>query len=126
MKRFWIGVCVLSLLLASGIATCCAIKGFHAPISRSLEAASQAALSDDWAAATSYSADAFTRWQRCRDLTAAFADHSVLEEIESLFAEIEVYRHTDDRLAFAATCAHLSRLAEAVAESHLPKWQNLL
>ena len=126
MKRFWIGICVLSLLLTSGIATCCAIKVFHTPISHSLDEACQAAVQEDWTAATAYFSDALARWQRCRDLTAALADHSVLEEIESLFAEIDVFRQTGDRLSFAAACAHLARLAEAVAQSHLPKWQNLL
>lgn len=126
MKRFWIGVCVLSVLLASGWATTAAISHCHTPISQGLAAASQAALEGDWASAVQHCEDAAQKWQRCRDFTAAFADHSVLDEMESLFAEIQAYQQAGAQLSFAATCAHLSRLADAVAQSHLPKWQNLL
>lgn len=126
MKRFWIGVCVLAVLLVSGWVTTAAIERCHAPISQELSMAAQAALTGDWTRAVQLSEDATQKWQRCRDFTAAFADHSVLEEMESLFAEVEIYRQAESYLSFAAVCAHLSRLADAVAQSHLPKWQNLL
>lgn len=126
MKRFWIGICVLALLLASGFAVTGFMERCHDPISRELEQAAQAALAGDWTAALAAAAAAREHWERCRDFTAAFCDHSVLEEMDGLFAQTEVYAAGRDALSFAATCAYLSRLADAVAQSHLPKWQNLL
>lgn len=126
MKRFWIGICVLAVLLAAGIAVTYVMERCHEPISRELDAASQAVLAGDWNRAVGSAEAAFEKWQRCRDFTAAFADHSVLEEVECLFAQIQVFAAGRDTLSFAAACAHLSRLTDAVAQSHLPKWQNLL
>ena len=126
MKRFWIGIGVLAALLIAGWITTTAIERCHAPISQALEQACQAALEGNWAQAVAYSEEAEQKWQRCRDFTAAFTDHDILEEMESLFSEAQVFRQAEDMLSFAAVCAHLSRLADAVAQSHLPKWQNLL
>lgn len=126
MKRFWIGISVLLILLVCGWVTTICISRSYAPISQDLELASQAVLSGNWQLATDYFQKAQAQWQRCRDFTAAFADHSVLEEMEGLFAEVEVYRQVQAQLSFSAACAQLSRMAVAVAESHLPKWQNLL
>lgn len=126
MKRFWIGVCVLAILLVGGWITTAAIERCHKPISLDLSKASQAALSGDWPLAVQYAEAATEKWERCRDFTAAFTDHGVLEEMESLFAEVAVYRQAESTQSFAAVCAHLSRLADAVSQSHLPIWQNLL
>ena len=126
MKRLWIGICVLSVLLAAGFTVTHFMERCHTPISQNMATAAQAALAGDWAMAVQSAEDAKAQWQRCRDFTAAFSDHSVLEEMEGLFAHAEVYANGKDALSFAATCAYLSRLAEAVAQSHLPKWQNLL
>lgn len=126
MKRFWIGATVLAVLLASGWGVAYFIEHSHGPIRDDLAQAVQAAMDDRFAQATALMENAHAKWLRCRDFTAAFADHDVLEEMDSLFAEIKVYAAAGDRIAFCAACAHLSELAKAVSESHLPKWQNLL
>ena len=126
MKRFWIGISVLAVLLASGSTVSFFMEHCHRPISSELAQAAQAAQSDRLDAAAELAQSAHAQWLHCRDFTAAFADHTVLEEIDALFAEIDVYAATGDSIAFSAACAHLSELAKAVAESHHPKWQNLL
>ncbi len=126
MKRLWIGLCVLALLLAAGLGVTYFMEQAHRPISQHLAQASQTALAGDWAQALALSDQARAQWESCCDFTAAFVDHSVLETADSLFAEIQVYAAAEDPMSFAATCAHLSRLISAIAESHLPKWQNLL
>lgn len=126
MKRLWLGICVLALLLASGFAVTCFMERCHDPISRELAQAARAALAEDWDGALTAESAARAQWGRCRDFTAAFCDHSVLEEMDGLFAQAEVYAAGRDPLSFAATCAYLSSLADAVARSHLPNWQNLL
>ncbi len=126
MKRFWIGITVLAVLLAAGVAITAYISGSHAPISDQLAQAAQAAENETWTQATDLARQAQAQWLQCRDFTAAFADHTVLEEIDAIFAEIDVYAATGDKISFAAACAHLSELTKAMAESHLPKWQNIL
>lgn len=126
MKRFWIGFTVLTLLLASGFTVAFFMGRCHTPISSELAQAAQAAVAGDLELGTDRAEVAHAQWLRCRDFTAAFADHAVIEEIDTLFAEIRVYAQARDSTSFAAVCGHLSELAKAVAESHHPKWQNLL
>ena len=126
MKRLWIGILVLSLLLASGSLVAFAMGRCHTPISNSLSLAAQSATKGDLPQGVRHAEAALSQWLHCRDLTAAFADHDVIEEMDALFAEIRIYAEAQDATAFAAVCAHLSELAKAVAESHHPKWQNLL
>lgn len=126
MKRLWIGILVLSVLCASGSLVAFAMGRCHSPISRDLSLAAHAATEGDLPQGTRYAEKALEQWLRYRDLTAALADHAVIEQIDALFAEIRIYAATQDAAAFAAVCAHLSELTKAVAESHHPKWQNLL
>lgn len=126
MKRFWIGITVLAVLMALGSTVAFFMGRCHAPISSDLAQAAQAAMGGELEQATRLAENAHAEWLSCRDFTAAFADHTVLEEIDALFAEIEIYAAVGDSISFAAACAHLSELANAVAESHHPKWQNLL
>lgn len=126
MKRFWIGLIVLAVLLIMGSGVTWFIETSHKPISQHLALAAQAALAGNWEQALALFEQVQQHWERCSDFTAAFADHSVLEEVDALLAEIGVYAHAKDPVSFAAACAHLSQLAKAIAESHLPKWQNLL
>lgn len=123
MKRFWIGITVLVVLLASGWGIAFFMERCHTPISQELALAARTSQQEQ---AIQLSQSAHTRWLRCRDFTAAFADHNVLEQIDAIFAEIEIYAAAGDTLAFRAACAHLAELSKAVAESHCPKWQNLL
>jgi len=47
MKRLWIGIGILILRLAAGIVISALFSSLHAPIARSLQKASEAALSGD-------------------------------------------------------------------------------
>lgn len=126
MKRFWIGITVLAVLLALGSTVAFFMGRCHSPISSELAQAAQAAMDNRFEQGMKLAENAHAEWLRCRDFTAAFADHTVLEEIDALFAEIETYAAAGDSISFSAACAHLSKLAKAVAESHHPRWQNLL
>lgn len=126
MKRFWIGICVLTLLLILGSGVTYFIENAHRPISQDLSQAAQAALAGDWDQARFLSGQARQQWDACSDFTAAFADHSALEEADALFARIDIYAAVQDPMLFAAACAQLSELTKAIAESHLPKWENFL
>ena len=59
-----------------------------------------------------------------RDLENA-ANHTPMEEIDALFAEVEVYAAAREETDFAAGCAALSRKMEAMGQAHGASWWNL-
>ncbi len=126
MKRFWIGVGVLCMLLALGGGVAWGMEAIHDPLVTQLQQAQAAAAAEDWATATALSQSALQRWQTWHRFTAAFADHAPMDEIDSLFAELQVYAQARNEDHFAALCAQLAQLAHAMAESHSPNWWNLL
>lgn len=126
MKRFWIGIGILSVLLIFGVIVTWAMWTIHTPISTRLQAAQKAAMENNWEEATRLAAISQQQWKKWYSVTAAFADHGPMEEISSLFAELDVYASEQDSAHFAALCGNLSQLAEAMADSHIPTWWNLL
>lgn len=126
MKRLWIGLGVLAALLTMGIWVSAAMEHAHAGMAQQLQQASGAAMAEDWPAALEAARQAHDSWKKQRHWIAAFADHTPMDEIEGLFAEMEVYARTGEKQHFAAICAHLAQLAEAMGESHAVSWWNLL
>lgn len=126
MKRFWIGICILALLLAGSAAICVGMQRVHAPIAAQLSQAAEAALSGDPESAEALFYRANARWEKYHRFTAAFADHTPMDEMDTLLEEAEVYAAAQEQPHFAAVCAHLSVLAAAIADSHTLSWWNLL
>ena len=126
MKRLWIGVAILSILLATGIGTTVFAVHTHTNIADNLNQASEAALRGKWEEAKALSLDAKTKWESCRNITASIADHEPMEEIDDLFSQIEVFLLTKQQIPFAVCCASLGVLAEAIGEAHAVNWWNLL
>lgn len=126
MKRFWIGICVLVFLLASGIAVSAVFCLAHEPTAQLLQDACEAALEGDWTQATTLCHQAEDRWEAFWRFTAAFADHSPMDEIDSLFAQLEILGMQRNQEQFPALCARISELAEAIADSHRFRWWTLL
>ena len=52
--------------------------------------------------------------------------HTPMEEIDALFAQVEVYAAAREEAEFAAGCAELSRRMEAMANAHGAQWWNVL
>lgn len=126
MKRLWVGVGLLLILLGVGIFTAVAMRCAHEPVSRQLSQAAQAALAEDWGKAEKLSKAAKEQWQQHWRDTASVADHEPMEEIDSLFAELEVYLEQKEAVHFAACCQSLSTLTKAVGEAHTINWWNLM
>lgn len=126
MKRLWIGLSILVVLLAGCCLIHTALARIHDPIATDLEQAAAAALIEDWATARDLALHATTRWEKFHRFTAAFADHTPMDELDSLFAELRIYAGTRENPHFSATCTHLSFLATSIAESHRLSWWNLL
>lgn len=126
MKRLWIGISFLVILLTGGILLSLGMVNLHSRISDRMAAASQAALAQNWNEALRLSESACEDWEKYRHVTAAFTDHEPIEEMDSLFLRLEIYQEPLQSTEYAAVCSHLSQLSGAIAESHSLTWWNLL
>lgn len=126
MKRLWIGIIILVILLGLGIGTTIFALRTNNSISEKLEQASEAALKGKWTEAKQLSLEAKDKWESCRKGTASIADHEPMEEIDDLFSQMEVYSKTRQQIPFSACCASLSVLIKAVGEAHAINWWSLL
>lgn len=126
MKRLLLGVCILVLLLGMGIGVSVLFQTAHQPISALLEDARDAALEENWDRAIDLAEQAQARWSEYREVSAAFADHAPMDEIEGLFAQLEVYSRQRHGELFPSLCAQLARLTEAMIDSHRFQWWTVL
>ena len=114
MKKLWVAVGVLAVLLALGIVSTLVMESVHAALSDTLEEANALAES------------ARAKWEKSSHMIAALADHEPLEELDGLFAELAVCQRQADQRCFAAVCVRSASLAQMLQESHTPYWWNLL
>ena len=126
MKRGWIGLALLVVLLASGLLTAKKMEQFHSDGAKKLTRAGAYALEDNWAPARELAFQAMKQWQEHREFTAAFADHEPMEDVDCLFAQLPAYARQEDAAHFAAICAELSKRLEAVSNAHSFLWWNVL
>ncbi len=126
MKRLYIGISVLVVLLAVGLFISFAINRMYAPIISLLDDAAEAALREDISTATEKAEKARALWERCKQATATVADHTPMEEIDHLFAEADIYAKSEEVPHFAACCAQLAAMVQNMGEVHKPNLWNLL
>lgn len=126
MKRLWLGLSLLAVLLAVSLAVQAVSHRLHDPISQDLDRAADAALAGDWAEADRLYRRARDAWQRCHSATAAMADHSPMDELDMLFGELAVYARQRETVHFAAACRSASRMARAMWEAHRLNWWSFL
>lgn len=125
-RRFYLGVGVLVLFLILGLASLFFLSHVHAPISEQLALAQQASLSGDLTEGADLARQAKAIWKNYWFATAAFADHTPMDEIDGLFGELEVYAQAKENVHFAACCANLAQKVQAITDAHSPAWWNLL
>ena len=126
MKRMWIGIGLLAGILIAGIWLWVSLGSLHGRLSDDLTQAAELARQENWQEATAVVGDARARWEKHRYTTAAFTEHAPLEQMDTLFAELEIYAKEQLSTEYAVVCIQLSRLAEAVEESLSLKWWSLL
>lgn len=126
MKRLWLGLIIVAVLLIGGALSSKALTAIHTPIASDLDRAAAAAMAGDWGAAQDMLLHATVRWERFRALTATLTDHAPLDQADSLFRELLTYSRAKEDLQFSAACAHLSTCITAIGESHRLNWRNLL
>ena len=66
------------------------------------------------------------QWDTRFPFCATLADHEPKENINGMFAQLEVYAQCWDVESFAAACALLAEDVEAIGEAHRLSWWNIL
>ena len=118
MKRSWIGLGILAVLLVLCLSVSCFLSRSQDPIARALAQAGEFAGQGDWEKALPLFALAQGQWMRWRKGVACVADHTPMEEIDSLFAQLSRYAAGENREEFVPGCAALVTKIEAMADAH--------
>ena len=126
MKRSWIGLGLLLVLLAVSLLATWAMGQIHEPIAVLLQQAAERTMLGDWDSADRFFQSAREGWDSHAHLRASLADHSPVEEIDALFAQLSVYCAAREEVAFSAGCMELSEKVTAVGEAHGLVWWNIL
>ena len=126
MKRCWFGLGLLMALLIGGLLVTRVLADRHSRLSAMLDRAAAAAEAGEWAEAEDCFRQARQSWEKNWHFSAAFVDHDPMEDIDSIFAQAEVFLRSRDPVAMAAVCRQLARLTAAIGEAHIPNWWNLL
>ena len=126
MKRLYIGITVLAILLAAGLTVAFCTHRVYTPIVTLLEEAAEGALKEALPTAAQKAREAKRLWDKQKYLTALVADHTPMEDIDRLFREMEIYASTGETPHFAACCAQLASMVENMADAHTPNLHNLL
>lgn len=126
MNRSRFGLGLLLALLLLGIVSARAMVAALDPMAEEMEQAGAAAFREDWEKAEEISGRVKGEWEKRFPFFASLSDHEPMENINGLFAQLEVYRQSRDHRNFAAVCAQLSQNLKAMGEAHSLKWWNLL
>ncbi len=124
--RELLGFLLLTALLLTGLLSAWYLNRQQDPIASQLEDSAWLALSGQWEKARQGADAAREEWEQHRSLWAVFADHTPMEEIDDLFAQLSIYSAAREKSDFAATCAALAQHMEAMGDAHRLSWQNVL
>ncbi len=124
MKRFVLGILLLAVLFGGSLGISRGMEILHQPVIRNLKQAAELALSGETEAAQAAAAAAKETWQEHWEFTAAFSDHTPMQEVDDLFAALPAYLPEAEE--FAANCLQLVQRTAAVIRDHTLSWWNLL
>lgn len=126
MKRIWIGVVLLGVILIVGLGIGEFMERTHIPVARDVRQAGELVLRGEWQLAQALVKRGQDRWEEKWPVTAAIADHEPMDEIDAFFAQLKTYEKTHDAVAYSALCSHLGSLLEAISQGHRCNWWNLM
>ena len=118
MKRLWIGVGLLTVMLATGLLVPEIMDACHEQVAEDLEQAAELAMTGRWEKAQYLSDRAEEKWEEKRPVTASFAEHEPMDEIDGLFAQLDVYAAARDAVSYSGTCVYLSSRLESIGDYH--------
>ena len=125
-KHFYLGLAILLLLLALGIGTAMGMKTVHQPMETILLEAADLAMAGNLEQALPIAQKAYNRWEKFHAFTASFADHSPMDDTDTLFQEMLVYGSMEEVPHFAACCRELAIMTQAMYDAHALSLKNLL
>ena len=126
MNRFWLGIGILAIFLGLGLWTSRTMDDLHTQLSETLELAAEELRTGETEKGFARAQQAQEKWQQQWHGVAAAADHAPMDEIDGLFAQMQIYGKAGAAIDAAACCARLSKLVAAVGEAHSLNWWNLL
>jgi hypothetical protein len=124
-KRFYLGLSILAVILAASIGVTLGMRAIHEPVQQMLIQAADTAEAD-WGQSLSLAQKAYDRWQHYYSMTASFADHSPMDDTDTLFQEMLVYGQMEEIPHFIACCRELTVMTEAMYDAHAFSLKNLL
>ena len=124
--RELVGIALLILLLLSGLLSSWYMEWRNTQIAQELDNSAWLALSGQWQKARDTADAAKEQWEQSWDLWATLSDHTPMEEINSLFGELEIYGAAGERTDFARGCAVLASRLTAMANANKFCWWNVL
>jgi len=126
MKRLWIGVVLLGILVILGFGTSFGVSQVQRPMEKALQEAGKAALSGRWSEAEVLGRGAKEQWDTWYPFLASVTDHNVLEIIEGQLAELDAWYQKQRAAEYAAACYRIAALTRELADTHSTDWWNLL
>ena len=126
MNKLWIGIGLLALLLIVGIGILWGSSVFFGDFSESVEEAGEMALAGNWFASGQKMKSIQEKWEMYRYFWASFTDHEPVEQVQVLFAQLELYQKQQLQTEFASACRALSHVVQAIQETHGLKWWSVL
>ena len=126
MARGWIGAAVLVVFLILGFVVSGAMDNAHNPASNLLTQAADMTLMGNFEKAIPLAMEAKYRWEQAWNGTAAVADHSPMDDVDALFAEMMTFAESGEEPHFASCCRELAKRVQAVSEAHRFSWWNVL
>lgn len=126
MIRGWIGLIILIVFLALGFVTAAVMDNAHLPTEKLLAQAAEKTLGGEFEEGIALGFKAKDRWDKHWNGTATVADHAPMDDVDALFAEMEIYATAKEEPHFAACCKELSQRIQAVAGAHRFSWWNIL
>lgn len=124
MKRIWFGAALLAALLILGIFSAAFMEDTHLTQAAQLQRAADLAMSGSWEGAETAFSKAKANWEQRSSIIAGFSDHGPMDQIEGIFAQLEVFLQMQDAASFCSSCRYLSKQLEALGKSHSFNLQN--
>ena len=125
-KRFYIGLGILIVFLVLGLVIAWAMGQVTQPTANMLEQAATEVVSGNYTKGAQLARQAQEQWETGWKPVALAADHSPMDEIDGLFAQIDYFVQTENTTELGACCARVAELVEAVADAHKLTWWNIL
>lgn len=126
MARGWFGAGILVVFLVLGFVASATMDNAHTPACDLLTQASDMTLAGDFDGAVPLAMEAKSHWEKAWNGTAVLADHSPMDDVDALFAEMVTYAESREEPHFAACCRELARRVQAVSGAHKFSWWNVL